>query len=369
MTKKQKVISLILLLIAALLATIVAGTSVSRYVFEQNDNMSGSFTTLFFSHNGEGSTAIMEEDGGSYVGYTPLTAYNYIGDNISARKIEYNIRALKPADVKDGDHIEDAWGTVTPLEDSTAIANSYNYTVSYDSTVSTGENENLPLGSDVGSGVQPERASRTDLLKITRTEGGNLSTTPEAFYIVIEVVKPYSAVYVFKINASTSLISVGATSPVNPGQHFGYDQMEVRVQTSRSYQYDHVRNNATKTITSSSPAKITLSWTSDEGVIFDSGRFAQLTENNLKELTSLPGNNDGWPNGWHAVTGTEAGKSTLTLTLFLPRSSDVTLYFYVPSSYDCKVTAQFLNDDDKVLYDYNEIAGLLSDNTLVSIQK
>ena len=88
MTKKNKLISLILLLVLALLAALVAGTSVSRYVFDRDDTLQGSFTNLYFSHNGEGATAIMQEQGESYVGYISLTAFNSKSGNISARHIQ-----------------------------------------------------------------------------------------------------------------------------------------------------------------------------------------------------------------------------------------------------------------------------------------
>ena len=93
-----------MLLILALLAAVVAGTSVSRYVFDHEDNISGSFTTLYFSHNGEGATAIMEKQGevDSYIGYISLTAFNHTGGHVSARQIKYNVRALKSAAVPEG---------------------------------------------------------------------------------------------------------------------------------------------------------------------------------------------------------------------------------------------------------------------------
>lgn len=80
--KRTKITSLIMLLIAAVLAAIVAGTSFSRYVFDSEDNIVGSFTNLYFSHNGQGTTALMEPvyngDGiTGYEGYISLSAFNW----------------------------------------------------------------------------------------------------------------------------------------------------------------------------------------------------------------------------------------------------------------------------------------------------
>ena len=348
-----------MLLILALLAAVVAGTSVSRYVFDHEDNISGSFTTLYFSHNGEGATAIMEKQGDndSYIGYISLTAFNHTGGHVSARQIKYNVRALESKDVKDGNTIEDAWGTPQILSNPQAITNSGNYSVNAKESAADG----LSLGENAPDGADPQEASRTDILTIKRTGGGNsIDSTPESFYIVIEITEPYSAIYVFLVNASTSLVSVGATSVNDPGSHFGYAETEVRIQTARNYKFTYTENN-TK-VESSAPAKVTLTWNSSiEPVIFDSGRFAQSAEGNIDRLDNLPADGN-WQKGWYI----ESSENVVTLTLFLPHGSDLALYFYVPQSYTCKVTAHFWNDGDKE-YEYSAVAGVDENGTLISV--
>ena len=346
-----------MLLILALLAAVVAGTSVSRYVFDHEDNISGSFTTLYFSHNGEGATAIMEKQGemDSYIGYISLTAFNHTGGHVSAREIKYNVCALKSDDVKDGNTIEDAWGTPQILSNPQAIENSKNYSVNV-----VGAEGGLSLGENAPDGADPQEASRTDILTIKRTGGGDsIDNTPESFYIVIEITKPYSAIYVFLVNASTSLVSVGATSVNEPGSHFGYAETEVRIQTARNYKFTYTENN-TK-VESSAPAKVTLTWKSSTPVIFDSGRFAQSAEGNIDRLASLPTGGN-WQKGWYI----QSSENEVTLTLFLPHGSDLALYFYVPQSYTCKVTAHFWNDGDKE-YEYSAVAGVDENGTLISV--
>ena len=348
-----------MLLILALLAAVVAGTSVSRYVFDHEDNISGSFTTLYFSHNGEGATAIMEKqgDGNSYIGYISLTAFNHTGGHVSARQIKYKVRALESKDVKDGNTIEDAWGTPQILSNPQAITNSGNYSVNAKESAADG----LSLGENAPDGADPQEASRTDILTITRTGGGNsIDNTPESFYIVIEITKPYSAIYVFLVNASTSLVSVGATSVNDPGSHFGYAETEVRIQTARHYEFTYTEDNTE--VVSSAPAKVTLTWKSSTPVIFDSGRFAQSAEGNIDRLGSLPADGN-WQKGWYiASSGGE-----VTLTLFLPHGSDLALYFYVPQSYTCTVTAHFWDDVSNNAYEYSAVAGVNEDGTLISV--
>ncbi len=348
-----------MLLILALLAAVVAGTSVSRYVFDHEDNISGSFTTLYFSHNGEGATAIMEKQGDndSYIGYISLTAFNHTGGHVSARQIKYNVRALKSKDVEDGNTIKDAWGTPQTLSNAEAIRNSVHYSVKAEESAEDG----LSLGKDASDGADPQEASRTDLLTITRTGGGNsIDSTPESFYIVIEITKPYSAIYVFLVNASTSLVSVGATSVNDPGSHFGYAETEVRIQTARHYKFTYTEDNTD--VESSAPAKVTLTWNSSTPVIFDSGRFAQSAEGNIDRLNSLPSGGN-WQKGWYI----ESSGNEVTLTLFLPHGSDLALYFYVPQSYTCTVTAHFLDDESNEDYEYSAVAGVNEDGTLISV--
>ena len=92
--RSDKRINLILLLAAAVLALVFAGTSLSRFVFEENDRIRGSYTNFILEHDGEGQTAILQDDAveeGRSVAFLLVNIRNYEeggGDeSVSARAI------------------------------------------------------------------------------------------------------------------------------------------------------------------------------------------------------------------------------------------------------------------------------------------
>lgn len=405
--KRTKITSLIMLLIAAVLAAIVAGTSFSRYVFDSEDNIVGSFTNLYFSHNGQGTTVLMEPvyNGGGitgYEGYISLSAFNWQviegEQETSARHIQYKVRALTKNEISNGLH--DDWNTEIPLENDTAKTNSSKYSevtpdYSYDASLDTDgdgiitvgnfddgqgyqvteEGEvTLAFGSDAGDG-DPVQDTRTDMIKIVRNDDD--FSTAEEFYIVVEIVSPYNQIMVFTVNASTRLISVAATDINNPDSHFGYDEVALNIKTARDYVYSYNRvnedDNTTENIlvNSSKPAKVVLTWTTtgSTSVIFDEGRFFADTEGNFTQLQNYYTSGADWQNGWYV----ETSGTTVTITLYLPQATDINLYFYVPESYTCTISAWFYDnvaDSDgtaatNTVYPYTEIAGA-TNGTVVS---
>lgn len=400
--KRTKITSLIMLLIAAVLAAIVAGTSFSRYVFDSEDNIVGSFTNLYFSHNGQGTTVLMEQTDEGYEGYISLSAFNWQviegEQQTSARHIQYKVRALTQNEITNGLH--DDWNTEIPLENDTARQNSSKYSevtpdYSYDASEDTNsdgiitvgnfddgqgyqvteEGEvTLAFGSDAGDG-DPVQDTRTDMIKIVRN--GSDFSTAEEFYIVVEIVSPYNQIMVFTVNASTRLISVAATDINNPDSHFGYDEVALNIKTARDYVYSYDRvnedDNTTENISvnSSKPAKVVLTWTTtgSTSVIFDEGRFFADTEGNFTQLQNDYTSGADWQNGWYVETSKD-GK-TVTLTLYLPQATDINLYFYVPESYTCRISAWFYDAGtiSQTLPDginpYTEIAGA-TNGTVVS---
>ena len=400
MTKKTRTTSLILILVVALLAAIVAGTSVSRYVFDSNDNIVGNFTNLYFSHNGDGTTAIMEEEttGGDYVGYISLTAFNYETDSngtthVTPRQIQYRFVGI--GDIVGFDEntntFTDDWGTTYQL-DGAVVANSDNYSFEpvdesggngYDTSASGGEPyDRCSLGGETTTDAAGEevgvQASDTNMIKITRNADVGDLTDTETFYIIIEITSPYQEYAFFEVDASTSLIAVANSGTNSNDNYFGYDQLTLNIQTAREYGYT-TDNNVQ--VDSSLPAMVTLTWTSQTAVIFDYDRLITDTEGNFTALTSVltPPSTDGgsftgnWPSsgGWYAVSTTTTTDgtttATTTVTLFLPQASNLNLYFYVPESYTCTIAAWFaVPDGDNAynVYSYTEIAGADNDRVV-----
>lgn len=389
MTKKTRTTSLILLLVVALLAAIVAGTSVSRYVFDSNDNIVGNFTNLYFSHNGDGTTAIMEEEttGGDYVGYISLTAFNYETDSngtthVTPRQIQYRFVGIGTIGLNTDNTFTDDWGTVYQLTNSAAVTASTYYTVEPVDESGSVISENLELGGQTTTDAADEevgvQASDTNMIKITRNADAGDLTDTETFYIIIEITSPYQEYAFFEVDASTSLIAVANSGTNSNDNYFGYDQLTLNIQTAREYGYT-TDNNVQ--VDSSLPAMVTLTWTSQTAVIFDSDRLITDTEGNFTALTSVltPPSTDGgsftgtWPSsgGWYAVSTTTTTEgtttATTTVTLFLPQASNLNLYFYVPESYTCTIAAWFaVPDGDNAynVYSYTEIAGADGDRVV-----
>lgn len=382
MTKKTRTTSLILLLVVALLAAIVAGTSVSRYVFDSNDNIVGNFTNLYFSHNGDGTTAIMEEEmtGGDYVGYISLTAFNYETDSngtthVTPRQIQYRFVGIETIGLNTDNTFTDDWGTVYQLTNSAAVTASTYYTVEPVDESGSVISENLELGGQTTTDAAGEevgvQASDTNMIKITRdADAGDLTDT-ETFYIIIEITSPYQEYAFFEVDASTSLIAVANSGTTSNDTYFGYDQLTLNIQTAREYGYT-TDNNVQ--VDSSLPAMVTLTWTSQTAVIFDYDRLITDTEGNFTSLAAgdIPSTDGGsftgtWPSsgGWYAVSTTTTTEgtttATTTVTLFLPQASNLNLYFYVPESYTCKIAAWFYDNNNSTsangIYSYTEIAG------------
>lgn len=390
MTKKTRTTSLILLLVVALLAAIVAGTSVSRYVFDSNDNIVGNFTNLYFSHNGDGTTAIMEEEtpGGDYVGYISLTAFNYETDSngtthVTPRQIQYRFVGIGTIGLNTDNTFTDDWGTVYQLTNSSAVTASTYYTVEPVDESGSVISENLELGGETTTDAAGEevgvQASDTNMIKITRSASAGDLTDTETFYIIIEITSPYQEYAFFEVDASTSLIAVANSGTNSNDNYFGYDQLTLNIQTAREYGYT-TDNNVQ--VDSSLPAMVTLTWTSQTAVIFDSDRLITDTEGNFTALTSVltPPSTDGgsftgtWPSsgGWYAVSTTTTTEgtttATTTVTLFLPQASNLNLYFYVPESYTCKIAAWFYDNNTDTsangIYSYTEIAGADNDRVV-----
>lgn len=388
MTKKTRTTSLILLLVVALLAAIVAGTSVSRYVFDSNDNIVGNFTNLYFSHNGDGTTAIMEEETtGDYVGYISLTAFNYETDSngtthVTPRQIQYRFVGIGTIGLNTDNTFTDDWGTVYQLTNSAAVTASTYYTVEPVDESGSVISENLELGGQTTTDAADEevgvQASDTNMIKITRNADVGDLTDTETFYIIIEITSPYQEYAFFEVDASTSLIAVANSGTNSNDTYFGYDQLTLNIQTAREYGYT-TDNNVQ--VDSSLPAMVTLTWTSQTAVIFDYDRLITDTEGNFTALTSVltPPSTDGgsftgtWPSsgGWYAVSTTTTTEgtttATTTVTLFLPQASNLNLYFYVPESYTCTIAAWFaVPDGDNAynVYSYTEIAGADEDRVV-----
>lgn len=343
MSLKRK-ISFIVLLFCAVLMVFVGATSVSKYIFEHKDRIEGSYADIYMTHNGNGQTAIMESDGnGGYLGYISLTVSNdEIADGVqlvSSRKLTYSIRTPSADEINE-EQLTDAWGETFPLTEK-AISSSAKYSVSF----ADGVAEEQELGADVTEG-DPVRSSRTYIVEVRR-DGSAFTDDIEIFDVIIEIKSPYVAYRIFRVNASTSLVSINAET----AEHFGFESVFINLKTATTYAF----MPEGETYTFLHPAKVELTW--NAAVSFDKERFKESVSGSLVPV-SQP-----YRIGYEL---TEGGAEE-SLVLYLPQGANLNLYFYVPQGYVIKAAAWFSPDGtENNQYRYDEIAGVRADGVVQS---
>lgn len=326
----------IVLFAALVLALVFAGTSLSRFVFEENDTISGGYTNFILAHNGEGQTAILQsrmQEGGSStdVAYILVDFSNFEVDSsgelaISQRKIQYSLRTPNEEEWSAG--ITDAWGEKVMEASELQATQSKNYTVS--------------LANDAGEPIDddsPEYAERTTLeekvqdtnsvlLRIERTEGETLAPgVYETLTIVLETQEPYIDRRVFNISVTASLISLGS---LVSDEYFGFNAYRVSLRTAADFTDEDQYNNA--------DYGAELTFTASQGLIFDAARFA-----------------DAYPN---IIVTPVSGENGYSYTFFALPGSEIDLYFYTAAdSYSLTVSAK-VNGNDK---NYEHISGVGKD--------
>ena len=328
----------IVLFAALVLALVFAGTSLSRFVFEENDTISGGYTNFILAHNGEGQTAILQsrmQEGGSStdVAYILVDFSNFEVDSsgelaISQRDIKYSLRTPNEEEWSAG--ITDAWGEKVMEASELQATQSENYTVS--------------LANDAGEPIDddsPEYAERTTLeekvadtnsvlLRIERTGGGQLAADVyETLTIVLETEEPYIDRRAFNISVTASLISLGS---LVSDEYFGFNAYRVSVRTAADFTDEPLHN--------STAYGAALTFTANGGLLFDAARFADAYPNIEVEVTPALGENG------------------YSYTFFALPGSEIDLYFYTAAdSYSLTVSAK-VNGNDK---NYEHISGVGKD--------
>lgn len=125
--KRGKRYKIVALAMAFALFVALACTSLSKFVFRQEDYIVGSYTDFVISHDGEGQTAVLQSiedtEGYNYEGYIALSVSNFTENKFSKRDVEFSLRA--PTDEENTDkQVTDAWGNRYSLAEYSG-----NYTV------------------------------------------------------------------------------------------------------------------------------------------------------------------------------------------------------------------------------------------------
>ena len=244
--RSDKRINLILLLAAAVLALVFAGTSLSRFVFEENDRIRGSYTNFILEHDGEGQTAILQDDAveeGRSVAFLLVNIRNYEeggGDeSVSARAITYSIRTASEAEAKNG--IKNAWGDVVLPAGSVYAGETderqYTLAVADDAgnplDQNSDEYKNLTSLGDPETDIEtpPGPQERSVQLRLERTGNALQDGATETLTVVLETDSPYKDVRAFNVTVTSGLISASTATD----EYFGFVQKQVNVRTSADY--------------------------------------------------------------------------------------------------------------------------------------
>lgn len=289
--------SFVLLLAAALtLVLFLAGISVSKFVFDDEKQLVGSYTDFVLSHNGEGQAAVLQKQSdGSYTGYIAVTVSNYTSEKISKREVAFKMRSIDKD--TESESITDAWGNKHPV-----APDSGKY------TIEIADESGKPQSGQEEVLRANEKNTVSMLLKITRQNADEPLSESEAEHltVVLETSAPYRDLQVFSVSASAALLSVG----VAESSYQGYIQKTVNLKSAVLFAKEGARLAEKGYL-----AEITV--TLEGGVIFDAYRFEESYGNRF---------------------GAEAVSS---YTFTVRPGADMYLYFYLTGgSCRVKITAR-----------------------------
>ncbi len=321
--KRGKRYKIVVFAIAFALFVALACTSLSKFVFQQEDYIVGSYTDFVISHDGDGQTAILQSKESTegtekynYEGYITLSVSNFTEDKISKRNVAYSFRAPEDEEIE-AKEVTDAWGKSYSLAE-----HSGNYSVDI-----VGQTSELEGG---------KKDTEYLTLRIRRkSDVGEIQDTAEEYLtVILETTKPYHDLQVFTINASTSLISVNASSEQD---YHGVPQTAVNLKTSRLFVRES--QDAEDVQIETYIAQVTFTLSGD--VVFDVARFEETYSVKVGEKPA------------------DGGGTTYTFSI--PSGSDMNLYFYTSGT--CKVTVSATIGDNTNV----KISGVTTENNINTV--
>lgn len=335
--KNKKFYELLFLSLVMVLITCFASYSFGKYNFHFDDVLQGQFVDFIISCDAEGQTAVLQKttekpDEYSYVAYIPISVTNVKDDKVSQRDIKYSFRTPEVKELTDGKVI-DAWG-----EAYTIAENSDYYDVeivksdgsSYDSDSA----DDLKELNVLTSFTEKVEGTNKLVLKVMRRNNSKkdgklvdgISGKTESFSLILNTSLPYNEIFEYKIRVSDCLIIMNTSkTEIN---HFGFNELDINVKTSKSYSY-----NGTDYYY---PAKITFNLS--DNLIFDYNRFILETENNIKQLTDASTYQPGFYLEYQ-------GDKLKSVTFFLTNGSSINCRFYIQGNCKISVNAYFSTDN------------------------
>lgn len=341
-------------------------STLTRYIKREQDEIKAYYTSLYFDTNGQGKTIALENS----VGFVDFSLSNYIGEDVTQRDIEYEIKRPEKFYDADGNEIAeedladaeklyvlDVWGEPQEVAKST-----YLYTVEVTKNTGDKVSDTKYLFEYEKLGTSAVGKTHHVNLKVSRDSGEVAAEEPIS--IVVQLTKPYTEVKIINMTVSNRLITF-STSKVN---RFGLDFDQLHIQSADLFAYSKLgdkRFSQAYTVDgtdykdefTSKAFKITVTWT---GYILDEVELEKINNGTVGKPDVTPdGTTINEDEYYLDVTKSvyvhiDADHSSGTLIMFVPQCSDFNLDFLPTSdeaNVDVKVEIYVINDvDDKAGY-------------------
>lgn len=259
LSNKFKLLILILIL---LIITIISSYQLitltnTRYIKKEKDEIRGYYTSLNFQGTGEGNCIVLENN----VGHTSFQLMNFIGEDVTKRDIEYNIKTIdtyfdsKGQELKDNLsnlennsdsnlYVKDVWGRPQAIKydtykyDIKVVSNNSETGHNADHMFSYQEVDNKGVGKTHNITIEIKRKNQYNSYDIPEING------VENISIVVELVKPYKDVYIINMVVVDRLIAFTSSKY----EQFDVEYQRLNIQTADSFSKKIINENTTYTI-------------------------------------------------------------------------------------------------------------------------
>ena len=249
LSRKFRLLFTLLLVLCLVLVVFVFDSTISRYIKQQRDEIYATYTSLYFESDLKDGSVVLE-NGEAYLSFK---LKNYIGEDITKRKLTYQIGSLSLVDINknsidvdssgnmtqiidgvkteyNGDlYVQDVWGTPQLVGKN---SNKYNISIiDNDGDVDTNGDYCFPYTI----GTEGTADNHTVTVKINRIAGPNLDGNEE-ISIVVQLKEPYSEILIINVKVMNHLISHNiSTKTVYETE---YDVVNVQTANIFSHYYD-----------------------------------------------------------------------------------------------------------------------------------
>lgn len=337
----------------------------TRYIKKETDEIRGYYTSLYFQGTGEGNCIVLENQ----IGYTSFELMNYIGEDVTKRDIEYNIRTLdtyydkagnviSPTDEADL-YVKDVWGNPKQI-----ARNTYKYEIEVVNNTgeagnggSTGGDYMFSYQQNGNNGIGKKHSVT---LKVERkSEYGDVDKI-ENISIVVELKKPYKEVYIINMVVVNRLIAFTNLETTQ----FEVPLQSLNIQTADVFTRDVTIDGVVSSITSKA-FKVTLSW---ENLILDKRDVGIL--HNVTTIDEIMAAINGTSDASNidiskayiiGLTYDTSDNSKGELQLYIPQSSSFNIDFFpTDKTYSVYAKVEILSNSDYTIY--NEAYGGYTDS-------